>query len=157
MADSEPTQHMGPEEGSLKGPGGFVALVLVGVVGLMLWQWLAPVKSAVDWQADLPAALDTAKTSGKKVLISFTSTGCIYCRKMEANVLPQEEVLAEIEKFIPVQVDVNRNVELADKYRVQALPGYVVVDHRGREIGMIDGYVPAGMFVRFLQAAAAAN
>ena len=126
-------------------------LVLLGLLAVTLWQRFSTVESAVDWQTDLQAALKTASATGKPVLISFSSAGCIYCKKMEAEVIPQKAVLDEIAKFIPVKIDGWADPTTSRRYGVDALPAYVVTDATGRSILMLDGYQPADVFVRFLR------
>ncbi len=128
-------------------------LVLFLIMIVMMWRQMVPVQSAVAWESDLTEAQNTAFDNGKPILISFSSPGCTYCRQMEVEVIPQKEVLAEIERYIPVKIDAWKNEAVAARYDVQGLPTYVVTDYSGRKLAQKDGYVPASEFVAFLKSA----
>lgn len=134
----------------------FALLAIVGILVLMGWQRFAPVKSAVDWRLDYSASLADAAAKKMPVLLAFTSAGCVYCREMEADVFPQEAVLAELGHFIPVKIDAWADEELSAKYRIDALPGYVITDSSGKPVAAIAGYQPADRFIEFLKLGAKA-
>jgi thioredoxin-related protein len=141
-----------PEDARRRSPvRSFAILALAAFASVALWQRFSHAKSAVDWQDDLPGALARAVDTGRPVLISFSSPGCMYCRRMEAEVIPQEAVLAEIDKFIPVKIDAWSKRAISERYRVGSLPCYVVVDSDGQPVAMRDGFIPEGEFIRFLQ------
>jgi thiol:disulfide interchange protein len=129
----------------------FILLAIVGVGVLMLWQRSFPPKSAVAWQSDFAAALAEASAAGKPVLVSFSSSGCVYCRRMEEEVISRGDVLAEIARFVPVKVDAYGATAMVERYRVEVLPAYVIVDARGAPQAMIDGFQEPQRFIRFLR------
>ena len=134
----------------------FALIVLLGMAIVMIWQSVSPAQSAVAWQSDLDAAIAQAAEADKPVLISFSSPACVYCRQMESEVFPQKEVLAEVDKFIPVKINTFEDARTSARYGVEALPAYVVIAPDGKVLGMIDGFRPAPAFIRFLQYAATA-
>jgi thiol:disulfide interchange protein len=125
----------------------FAALVIVVLV-----QSQRDVPSAVAWGQDLSQALATANQQGKPVLINFTSAGCVYCKQMEREVIPQEEVLSEIAEFVPVKIDAWKDEATAARYGVGGLPGYVVTRPDGAPVLATSGFRPAEEFIRFLRA-----
>jgi hypothetical protein len=131
----------------------FPVLALAAIVVLFLAQRQSPYKSAVDWGHDLPKALSVAAEQDRPVLISFTSPACTYCQQMEAEVIPQEAVLAEIEQYVPVKIDAWADPRTAERYGVSALPAYVVTRADGTPVVAASGFIEADRFARFLQKA----
>ena len=134
----------------------FALIVLLGMAIVMIWQSVSPAQSAVAWQSDLNAAIEQAAQADKPVLISFSSPACVYCRQMESEVFPQKEVLAEVDKFIPVKINTFEDARTGARFGVEGLPAYVVLAPNGKVLGMIDGFRPAPAFIRFLQYAVTA-
>ena len=129
----------------------FILLAVIGVGVLMLWQRLFPPTSAVAWKSDFAEALVESSVAGKPVLVSFTSSGCAYCWKMEKEVISRADVLAEIARFVPVKIDAYRSPALAERYRVEALPTYMIVDAHGASQALIAGFQEPERFIQFLR------
>lgn len=128
-------------------------IALAVVVGILAQEWASPSsmpESAVKWGKDLKVALAASTTESKPILLNFTSRGCKYCVKMESEVIVQDEVLAAIDKYIPVKLDAMDNEEASARYDISFLPAYVIVDGKGNKLGMVDGFQPANKFKAFL-------
>ena len=130
----------------------FIYLALVAIAVLMIVQAQSSVESAVAWGGDLPAAFADAKSNDQPVLISFTSQGCIYCKRMEAEVIPQDAVLAEIGDMVPVKIDAFKDEAAALRYDVEGLPTYIITRSDGTPVLAASGFIPADDFLRFLRA-----
>jgi thiol:disulfide interchange protein len=62
---------------------------------------------------DYDEGMAYAKKVGKPVLIDFTGHGCVNCRKMEANVWPDKQVLPLLrDKYVLIQLYVDDKTEL---------------------------------------------
>ncbi len=107
----------------------------------------------VAWGHDLEAAMETAKNANKNILIQFTGAGCIYCYKMEKEVLTRGDVEKSINTYIPVRIDINRQEALANRYGVYAIPAFFLLDANGTVLSSADGYLPPESFKRFLTSA----
>lgn len=82
------------------------------------------------------AALAVALTgSADPVLLDFQASWCAPCRSMESTVASLERAGYPVRK-----VDVDRERALADRYRVQTIPCFVLVAN-GREVGRVVGAV----------------
>ncbi|MEX2111551.1 MAG: thioredoxin family protein, partial [Pirellulales bacterium] len=82
------------------------------------------------------AALVVALTgSTDPVLLDFQASWCAPCRSMESTVTSLERAGYPVRK-----VDVDRERALADRYRVQTIPCFVLVAN-GREVGRVVGAV----------------
>jgi len=126
---------------------------------------------------DYEQALAEAKAQGKPVFIDFTGFNCANCRKMEANVWPQPEVLSRLKKdFVIASLYVDDKTELpkeeqfvstydqrekttigdknADlqitKFNNNAQPFYCLVTPEGELLTKPVGYTSAEEFTRFL-------
>lgn len=128
---------------------------------------------------DYEQALAQAKAVGKPVFIDFTGFNCANCRKMEANVWPQSEVLSRLKNnFVIASLYVDDKTELpkekqfvstydkrekttigdknADlqitKFNNNAQPFYCVVTPEGELLTKPVGYTSTEEFVQFLDA-----
>ena len=103
----------------------------------------------VDWEEDLPKALERARSEGKPVLINFYADWCVWCKRLESTTLRDAKVAAMLrDRVIPLSLNVEGDGrELSNEYRVDGLPTILVLDADGREIGRIPGYAPPKGFL----------
>lgn len=128
---------------------------------------------------DYEQAVAQAKTVGKPIFIDFTGFNCANCRKMEANVWPQEEVLKRLKNdFVIASLYVDDKTELpsekryvssydqrekttigdknADfqitKFNNNAQPFYCIVSPEGQLLTKPVAYTSTEEFVAFLEA-----
>ena len=103
----------------------------------------------VEWEKDLPAAIERAQSEGKPVLVNFYADWCVWCKRLESTTLRDAKVAALLsDRVIPVNLDVDGDGrELSNQYRVDGLPTVLVLDASGREIGRIPGYMPPTGFL----------
>jgi thiol-disulfide isomerase/thioredoxin len=85
------------------------------------------------------------------VLLDFHAEWCGPCQKMRPIVKQLKQ-----NKFPVKSIDIDHDPgDLATRYRVQAVPTFVVVDGSGRELDRTKGTSSAGELARFYKAAAA--
>ena len=103
----------------------------------------------VEWEKDLPAAIERAQSEGKPVLVNFYADWCVWCKRLESTTLRDAKVAALLsDRVVPVNLDVDGDGrELSNQYRVDGLPTVLVLDSSGREIGRIPGYMPPTGFL----------
>ena len=129
---------------------------------------------------DLQEALEYSKGAGKPVFIDFTGAACVNCREMESRVFsdPQiKNILNNEFVFVSLYGDVKTEVAesdwvtlpngkvlkslgkintnfIMDKYHVNAMPYYIIVDAQGNQIVEPRGYnLDKDEFVKFLNKA----
>lgn len=114
------------------------------------------------WLDDYDQAVAQAKAQGKSLFINFTGYTCTNCRWMESHVLNRPDVMAELARFVPLELytdgqgpefDRNRKLE-QDRFGTVALPLYAVMSPDGTHVHAFGGLTrnPAE-FLAFLRGA----
>ncbi|VFQ44285.1 thioredoxin family protein [Desulfoluna butyratoxydans] len=105
----------------------------------------------IQWKS-YQEGVDLAASSGRKIYVNFHAAWCKYCTLMAETTFQSEKVIAYLnENFVPVQVDADREKELARKYRVRGLPYSLFLDENGAQISFMNGYLDAETFLERLQ------
>lgn len=101
-------------------------------------------------------ALAKARLEKKLVFVDLSADWCSWCGKMDADVFPDARVRRALLDFVAIKVDTDRGGgrAVANRYRVDGLPAYLVVNGDGALIGRFDGYLPAEAFLLQLGRAA---
>jgi thiol:disulfide interchange protein len=100
-------------------------------------------------------ALGKARAEKKLVFVDLYADWCTWCTKMDEDVFVDSRVQKALLDFIPIKVDTDKSGgrAVADRYRVNGLPAYLLVDADGRVVGRFDGYLPVDAFLVRLRAA----
>jgi thiol:disulfide interchange protein len=103
----------------------------------------------VEWERDLPSALERARNEDKPVLITFYADWCVWCKRFESTTLRDAQVASMLsDRVVPLSLNVDgAGKELSYEYRVDGLPTILVLDAGGRELGRIPGYMPPQSFL----------
>ena len=90
------------------------------------------------------------------MLIYFWAPWCAVCKRMEAEVLAQPSVAAEITaNYVAVKIDADHFPATARQYGVTALPTTVIVTPQGQLLVSIQGRIEAADYVARLDQIAA--
>ena len=119
----------------------------------------APLRAESPWEPSLAKALSKAQASRQRVLADFTAPWCYSCYYMEKNVLGGPAFAAAARGLVLARIDVDKpeGRALKQKYRVNFLPTFLVLDAAGKETGRILGEQREEDFVAHLGALAAAS
>ncbi len=96
----------------------------------------------VFYDMPLEDALLKAKNEGKYVLIDCHTKECGPCRRMEAEIFPQEQLGKFVnERFVPIMADMKEGegLDIAKKYCVQIYPTLLVLLPNAAKEGEVVG------------------
>ena len=121
-------------------------------VGWLIYQiGHQPGKELVTWSDDPGLLIGSRDPDRPLTLVQFTQQGCVYCKKMGAEVFTRTDVAKLADKFIRVRLDYNQHPVAVDRFNVMALPSFAVLDPHGQQIISAQGYLPPDRFIRFLE------
>ena len=106
----------------------------------------------VQWGDNFEDALAEAVALRRPVLLSFTTTWCGWCRKLEAQTFRDQEFVRFASRLVPVMVDGDKERGLTSMFRVRGYPTNILLDRRGREIARVSEYQPPQRFIQSLMA-----
>lgn len=119
------------------------ALALFGVLN-------RPTDGLDGWSTDFEAARNEATATNRPLLVAFSMYQCGPCAAMDRNVLPAQPVQEALKDFVPVYLDVDKNLEVARQFGVYSTPTYTVLDGHGQVMARTMGYHSVEEFVDFL-------
>lgn len=133
---------------------GIGSLAIVGALFLMT----SKPTQGVAWEPYSKAKLELAKQEGKPVVIDFYADWCLPCHELEQYTYSNPEVIAALESFVRLKVDVtNPNSEEAlepiETFDILGVPTILFLDAKGKEWPKmrITGYVPPAEFLEHLK------
>ena len=97
----------------------------------------------------LDEALVRARAEKKLVFVDVYADWCTWCTKMDEDVFIDSRVQGALLDFVPIKVDADKGGgrSVANRYRVEGLPAYLVLDGEGAVVGRFDGYLPVEAFL----------
>ncbi len=89
-----------------------------------------------------------ARIAGEKPVVLYLSAEwCTVCRSLEANVLPEPEVLKALQNWNPTKIDMTVTGEfqkvLMEKYQIVGPPTFIMLDKRGNVVDRVVGNIDA--------------
>ena len=123
--------------------GGFITTLSV-MIGLTM-----TAKGPIDWVYYTPERFATAIAEDKVIVLDFTAEWCLNCKTLEATVLADEDVVAQLKRadVIPMKIDLTGENPDGQARLIEAgrrtIPLLVVYDRDGQEIFKSDAYTPS--------------
>ncbi|MDX2439380.1 MAG: DUF255 domain-containing protein [Desulfobacterales bacterium] len=107
--------------------------------------------SQVNWQS-FEKGLSMAEKQEKKIFLYFHADWCKYCTKMGNTTFKDSQVIDLLNKeFISIQVDSEKQPEIANNYGVRGLPNSWFLEKDTTKINSLPGYVDGPVFALILK------
>ena len=118
-------------------------------VGLALAAVACGARDERPWfRGDVDAALAAAADADRLVMVEFYTEWCVWCRRLEEVTFRDAQVVAELERMVPIRLDAEgRGRAAAERYGVDRYPTVVFLDATGSEVGRILGFLPPERFI----------
>lgn len=101
------------------------------------------------YEGDWKNALQQAETKDKLLFVDAFATWCGPCKYMDKNVFTNETVASYYnENFISYKMDVDKEKELAERYKVTSMPTYLFVSEDGTLVYRKTGAMDAEEFIK---------
>jgi thiol:disulfide interchange protein len=131
-----------------------LGLVAVVAYGAMTYRSpdssLAAGEGPIAWMTSLDKAQKLSQSEDKPIFLYFTAEWCGPCKQMKATTLRDDRVVAAMEGYIPVMIDVDDQPSLAAAYQVRGVPTTLVLNHAGHPVKGLVGGVSASDLVEWL-------
>lgn len=127
--------------------------VLLGLVLLFYAFAMRPHPSAIAWSTDLDASLLRARTAQRPLLVEFHTSWCGPCENMDRDVFSRTDVADAMKEWVPVRIDADQQVSLAQQYSIEGYPTFLVMRPDGQVVRRELGGLDAGDFIAFLRSA----
>jgi thiol:disulfide interchange protein DsbD len=111
----------------------------------------------VPWLRNEADGLAKGKATGRPIMIDFGADWCVACKELEHRTYPDPRVVKELERFVPVLLDMTKatdeNDALQEKYGVKGLPAVVFISATGQVLPKprLAGFVPPDEFLTLLK------
>ncbi len=105
------------------------------------------------WHHNLEDALREAKAQNKMVMIDFNATWCGPCQQMKNAVFPSAAFQNAAKDFVLVDIDTDKNPDLAKKYGASSIPDFRFLTKDGKEVHQVVGSRPTSEFVAEMEKA----
>jgi thiol:disulfide interchange protein len=128
----------------------FVIFIVAVALSVVIRPGSGGGKELVHWRNDLTAAREEARTAHKPLFVEFTASWCGYCQQMAQTTWADKAVAAELEKMVPVQIDVDSHPDIAQQYGIKPIPAYIVLDSAGSTLKSGEGYKSPAEFIAWL-------
>lgn len=96
----------------------------------------------VQWLHSLDEALETATTRRTPIIVIFGADWCGPCRLLETEI-EADAVQKELERWVPVHLDVDHEEQIAGTMAVTAIPALRILTPDGRVVGQQNGFMKA--------------
>jgi len=134
-----------------KSRGGWIFILIAVVVIIVIVT--TQQKESIKWN-DYKNGIELAKQQNKPILLSFMKSDVQFCIQTKRDTYTSDKVIKFVaDNFIPIQVDVDKNRDLANQYQINYYPTHIIKFVDDDNIRTAMGYDPPGLFIKKLQRA----
>jgi len=127
---------------------GFIAALTLGTSSPSV-----AAEGEVQWLTNVEAALQQAADQQRPVLMEFTASWCVYCKRMEKTTFVDASVAEAVNaRFIPVKVDADQHKALVKDLGIKGLPAMLIVAPDLKIIERISGFQTAEALMKRIDA-----
>ena len=115
---------------------------------------LASAQSVNYFTGPYDQLLDSAKRSGKPIMLDFYTSWCVPCKVMDEETFTLPQVYNELnENFLSMKINCEyfEGMDLAEKYHVGAYPSFVFLNANGETKGTYIGSMSSTEFIQVLE------
>lgn len=95
--------------------------------------------------------LEQAPKAGKPMFIFFRAPWCYICKKMQRLVFPDPQLSDYLGKrYLAVKVDVTKDKRVAEVYKVNYLPTYIILTEQGKPVMTLKGFLTSQQLLQAL-------
>jgi outer membrane lipoprotein-sorting protein len=113
--------------------------------------------NAGKWFTDLNEAKKAARASGRKIFVDFMATWCGPCKLLEKNVFTTEKFKKLGLKMVFLRIDVDAQANIAEAYKIEAMPTQMLLSQDGSVLSMTVGYGGPEAFFEWINGALGSN
>jgi TolA-binding protein len=135
-----------------------LAIAVAGVDALIIPLVLMTRSDALAWEHDYATALAEAKARNQMVVAYLHTDWCTYCKKMEAETFPSDQVKSQAERYVWLKLNPEKDQDgarLRQQYGVSGYPTILVLDANGGRLDQFEGFMPPETFVQALSGVSA--
>lgn len=103
-----------------------------------------------NWVGDFDKALQQSKTTKKPVVAVFSAGWCPPCQYMIKDVFSEKPVMAAMENYVPVYIDVDKQRALKKNYNIRSVPTFFVLNDKGAIQRKMSGSLDPAAFEKWL-------
>jgi thiol:disulfide interchange protein len=108
-------------------------------------------KSGPAWKTSYVEALNLAVKDKKLIVLDLYADWCGPCKMMDRDTYSDKRVIKALERYVALKIDVDKSVELGEKYKVVYLPTTLVLDAKGKVIHKTEGFLDSKDFLAMLK------
>lgn len=94
----------------------------------------------IHWYNNFAQGSKIARETGKPLLLDFQADWCGPCKAMEIEFWPKQNVVEIAEKFVCVNIDIDKETSVAAQYQANPIPLMVIADPWSNQIYRHTGY-----------------
>jgi thioredoxin-like negative regulator of GroEL len=99
----------------------------------------------VEWRLDYAKARQEAIEKNRPLIIDVGTEHCHFCKQLDLRTFKDATVVAMLnERCVPLKIDADQHVRLAEALRVEYYPTLVFATAEGKILGYQQGFIEAG-------------